>query len=110
MKYNTGLLEKYLKTFNMELVKEFYYVPNRKFRADFAIRHWRILIEVVGGVYNKKAHGSITGVLKDIERLNLSTIYGYQMFRVTPDEFRETQCVNLLECWRKQRTGLKGMF
>ena len=60
------------------------YVPGRRFRADFALPAYRLLIEVVGGVYTRQAHGSVTGVLKDIDRLNRGTILGWRMLRVTP--------------------------
>lgn len=103
IKYNFNLLEKYCETFCIKLKKEFQYIPKRKFRADLAIPTWKLLIEIVGGIFNKKAHGSITGIKKDIERLNFATIYGWQMLRITPEDFLKTQAIDLIESWRKQR-------
>ena len=103
--YDTSLLEKYCKSLGMTLEKEFKYVPSRRFRADYCILEWRLLIEVVGGIYNGKAHGSITGIKKDIERLNLSTICGWQMIRILPEDFIKTQAIDILETWRKERVA-----
>lgn len=51
---------------------QYRYVPGRKFTADFA---WEcgdvvVLVECDGGVFSGKAHGSISGIVSDIERAN----------------------------------------
>lgn len=66
--------------------RQYRYVPGRQFRADFGIPERKLLIEVQGGVFSRRAHGSITGVLKDNERLNQATLQGYRVLRFTPDE------------------------
>lgn len=66
-------------------VRQYPYVPGRRFAADFAFPAARVLAEVQGGVYNGKAHGSITGVLADMERGNLAALHGWRVVRVTPD-------------------------
>lgn len=78
------LLAIHLDELRVEYETQFRYALPRKHRADFALLDARVLIEVVGGVYDQRAHGSVTGVLKDIERLNLATINGWRMLRVTP--------------------------
>ena len=75
-----------LRAVGIPFVRQHQYAPPRKFRADFAfLRPQGLLVEVVGGIYTGKAHGSITGILKDIERLNHATRAHWLMLRVTPD-------------------------
>lgn len=81
-----------------EPVRQHCYAPPRRFRADFA---WLVpnglLVEVQGGVYTRKAHGSITGVLADIERLNFATLYGWRLLRVTPQMIESGEALKLIE-------------
>jgi len=104
MKYQTNLLERYLDTFGMKLEKEFKFCINRKFKSDYAILPWRLLIEIDGGCWQKKSrHFYGTGAIKDMEKNNLAMIYGFQVLHFTPEQFRKTQCVEWLEMWRKNR-------
>jgi len=70
-------------------VKEYRYVPNRKFRADYAWESRKVLLEIQGGIFNRKAHGSITGLLADLERGNHASANGWYLFRLTPDQVRK---------------------
>ena len=80
-----------------EPVRQFRYVPGRKFTADFAYTERRLLIHVDGGVYSRQAHGSITGILADIARQNLATLGGYRALRVTPDMVKDGTALKLIE-------------
>ena len=86
------------------------YAPPRKFEADFAV--WRTcpfcegcpdfqrpfaLIEVTGGIYSKQAHGSVTGVLKDNERLYHAFLNGWHMIRVTPQQVESGEAKGMIE-------------
>ena len=61
--------------------RQFGYIHGRKFRADFAWPAARLLVEVQGGAWSGQAHGSITGVLADIERLNIAMLNGWRVLR-----------------------------
>lgn len=67
-------------------------VPGRKFRADVLILPDNIVVELEGGVAPVKrwdgdsrrgAHGSVSGVLRDIEKSNEYAIAGYTLLRFT---------------------------
>ena len=62
----------------------------RKFKFDFAWLHgsWTtgVAVEVEGGIYNRKAHGSITGILRDMEKYTLAAELGWLVLRYTPQE------------------------
>ena len=76
---------------------QYRYAPPRLFRADFAWPDHRLLLEVQGGVFNRRAHGSVSGVLRDIERLNVATLAGWRLLRVTPDDVRSGEALDLIE-------------
>lgn len=86
-----------LNAYGIPFERQFYYARPRKFRADFALPKHRLLIEVVGGIYNGKAHGSVTGILADIERLNHATRAGYLMLRFTPDMIRSGEAMGWIQ-------------
>ena len=67
------------------------------FRADFAWPDHRLLLEVQGGIYTRRAHGSVKGVLADIDRLNEATLHGWRLLRVTPHHVQDGTALELLE-------------
>lgn len=81
------------------------YAKPRRFKADFLVRHcgvsWcdvpSVLVEVQGGIYSRQAHGSVTGVLADLERGNAAAIAGYRVIRVTPQMVDDGTALQLIE-------------
>ena len=85
------LLAIHLQELGVGFGREVLYARGRRFRADFRLYPTAgkpILIEVQGGIYSRQAHGSVSGILKDNERLNEATIAGYRMMRFTPDQVK----------------------
>ena len=76
--------------------REYEYAHGRKFRADFALPAYRLLVEVQGGVFTRKAHGSVTGVVADMARGNEAAIAGFFVLRVTPDEVADGDALALV--------------
>ncbi len=77
--------------------REYVYAPPRKFRADLAWPSHKILVECQGGVYSHQAHGSISGILKDNERLNIATLAGFRLLRFVPDQVESGEALQLIE-------------
>ena len=81
--------------------RQYLYAAGRKLRADFAV--WNgisqrlCLIFVDGGVYTRQAHGSIKGVLADIDRANEACINKWRVLRVTPKMIESGKAMALLE-------------
>ena len=44
--------------------RQFPYAKPRRLKADFAWPAHTLLVEVTGGVWGRRAHGSITGILR----------------------------------------------
>ena len=96
------LLAMHLTECNLSFERQFRYAEGRKLRADFALPQYRLLIEVTGGIWGRKAHGSIKGVLADIDRLNAATINGFYMLRFTPEQVENGTAKALIEAALKR--------
>ena len=93
-----SLLAFQLRAVGIEFVRQHQYAPPRKFRADFGfLRPRGLLVEIQGGVFNRKAHGSITGILADIDRLNAATMADWRLLRFTPDMVRDGRALAMIE-------------
>lgn len=76
-------------------VEQFRYVVGRKFTADFAWPNARLLVFCEGGVFTGKAHGSVSGILKDVERSQFAAAGGWRVFRVTSECLKRRQVETL---------------
>lgn len=77
--------------------RQYHYVPGRKFAGDFAWPEARLVVEVQGGVYTRGAHGSVGGILRDIERLNEATLAGWRMLRFVGPQIEDGTAVEYIE-------------
>lgn len=66
--------------------KQYAYVPGRKFQADFAFPVQKLIVEVDGGIYTRRAHGSVGGIIADMKRTNYAAMHGWRVMRFRPDE------------------------
>lgn len=86
-KYNPKIVCAYLREFHIpEPVMEHQFCPTRKFRFDFAWPEQKLALEVEGGVFIRGAHGSISGIMRDMEKYNLAALYGWRVLRVVPEK------------------------
>lgn len=69
------------------VVAEYGFLPDRKFRADWAIPELKLLFEYDG--INAKAHASANGVFRDSEKGNLAQLAGWMFLRVNARSLRE---------------------
>jgi hypothetical protein len=64
------------------LTKEYKFMDTRKFRVDYCHQPSSVVIELEGGIYTRQAHGSISGIMRDIEKHNLLVLHHYRPFRL----------------------------
>lgn len=76
--------------------EEWIFASPRKFRFDFAWPEVRLALEVEGGIFTKQAHGSITGILRDMEKYNLAAANGWRVLRVTPAQLCDLQTLAMI--------------
>lgn len=95
------LFEKIVKKeIGEECVTEFRFHPVRRWRADYAILKYKILLEVEGGIWLPKGggrHNRAAGFLKDAEKYNCATSMGYSVLRVTPSDLLKTSTLDLIK-------------
>jgi len=73
----------------------------RRWRFDFAHEELRIAIEIEGGVYSRGRHVRPSGFIGDMEKYNRATVLGWQVLRLTPQQFDGLEFVWLV----KEMTG-----
>lgn len=91
--------------------RQYRYIPGRQFAADFAWPARRVLLEVQGGIHQtrdgrKRAHGSETGIKRDIDRLNLAMLAGWKLYRITPEQVEHRLADGLAIPWIELMLGL----
>ena len=70
---------------------EFKYHPDRRWRADFKILDYPILVEVEGGTWTNGRHSRGSGFAKDCEKYNAAAKLGYFVVKGTTDHVRSGQ-------------------
>lgn len=63
---------------------EYRFHETKAWRFDFAWPAERVALEVEGGIYSGGAHGSISGILRDIEKYNAAAARGWRVIRALP--------------------------
>lgn len=83
--------------------QQYQFHPTRKYRADFAWPHARLLVEVQGGVWAKGGgrHTRGTGYEADCERMVLAQLAGWRILYVTEKAIGSGQAV----AWIKAALG-----
>jgi very-short-patch-repair endonuclease len=76
---------------------EEYKFCERRWRFDFAHTELRIAIEIEGGVYSRGRHVRPKGFLGDMEKYNRATVLGWQVLRMTPQQFDGLEFVPLVK-------------
>lgn len=78
-------------------VEEFKFSTERRYRSDYAWPDHMILLEQEGGIYTKGAHGSVSGILRDIEKYNLAATLGYRVLRVQPKDLLKASTFEMIK-------------
>lgn len=83
------VIELTLKSLNVNYVKEYKGIPNRKFRFDYFLPDFNIAIEYEGIYGGKSRHTNVTGYTNDTRKYNLAVINGYRVLRYTASNVGE---------------------
>jgi very-short-patch-repair endonuclease len=80
-----------------EFAQNYRFHVKRKFEIDIAFPRYKVGVEIDGGVFTGKAHGSITGILRDMEKHNLLVLDGWRVLRYTPAAVRRGEALQALK-------------
>lgn len=86
MGYIREVVINFYKEHGINLVPEYKFLPDRKFKFDFAIPELMIALEVEGGIWTGGRHTRPVGFKKDMEKYNLAASNGWLVLRTTPGE------------------------
>lgn len=97
MKYNSKIVCAYFRDCRVPpCCTEYRFASTRQFRFDFAWPQHKVALEVEGGIFIRGAHGSISGIKRDMEKYNLAASMGWRILRVIPQEVCMKETVDLL--------------
>lgn len=97
-KYNPKIVCAYFQECGLPIpTLEHQFHPDRKFRFDFSWPTLRVALEVEGGIYTHGAHGSVSGIRRDMDKYNLAASLGWLVLRVTPQEVCMLDIVRLIK-------------
>ena len=78
----------------MEVVREFQFDPNRKWRFDFVIAGQTVAVEIEGGTWNAGRHMRGAGFIKDCEKYNAAAKQGWTVLRYTTEMVLDGTAIN----------------
>lgn len=82
----------------IKFIPEYKFMPDRKFRMDFANLDLKISIEIDGGIYMEKSgHNSITGILTSMEKRNSAVAMGWRPIHITVQQKFTPYLVELIK-------------
>lgn len=77
-------------------VHEFLF-SSRRFRFDYVWESNKLALEIEGGVFTKQAHGSVTGILRDMTKYSLAASLGWRVIRVLPSKLNTSETIKLIK-------------
>lgn len=79
-------------------VREYKYIPGRRFLLDFGDPIHKIGLEVQGAIWSnkKQAHNSGAGITRDAEKINLGHMHDWRIFQFTSDTIKSLVAVDMV--------------
>ncbi|MFV5589210.1 DUF559 domain-containing protein [Acinetobacter variabilis] len=90
-------LARELKTLKIKFEQEFYFHPDRKWRADFHLIDKKILVEIEGGIWSGGRHTRGKGYIGDMEKYNAAIMMGFQVIRFSTDQVKSGHAIQQIE-------------
>ena len=83
--------------------REHKFLPDRRFRFDFAWPERKVAVEVEGGTFVSGRHNRPMSMAKDMEKYNLAAIDGWLVLRVTPHQIKSLDALRWIKAALKAR-------
>ena len=86
----------------ISIVQNYRFHEHRRFEIDIAQLDTHCGIEINGGVFTGQAHGSVRGILRDMEKRNLLIQSGWRVLVYTPAQVKNGEAIEGLKqlIWR----------
>ncbi|MCU4413280.1 hypothetical protein KTH71_04375 [Acinetobacter sp. WU_MDCI_Axc73] len=92
-----AMLCQQLNLMNIEFTHEFRFNPDRRWKADFRIDGFPILVEVEGGVHCKGRHTRGEGYTADCEKYSVAAAMGWFVIRGTTKQVQSGLVLKWIE-------------
>ena len=93
MSQGTDTIAFVLRSMKLDFEREFRFHFTRKWRADFRLTRYPILIEFEGGAYTNGRHTRGKGYTADIEKYNAAILDEWVVLRFTTDHIKKPDYV-----------------
>ncbi len=90
-------LELLFKAYQLDPVREYKFHPERKWRFDYAFPSVKIALEYEGGIWVNGGHNRGLIYSGNCEKYNAATMLGWQVYRITCQQFKNGYATNLIE-------------
>ncbi|WP_171951611.1 hypothetical protein, partial [Acinetobacter baumannii] len=77
--------------------QEFRFHPERRWKADFRIEGYMILVEVEGGAFSNGRHTRGKGYLGDMEKYNSAAMMGFTVLRFSTEQVKAGVALKQIE-------------
>lgn len=78
-------------------VSEYKFMPERRFRFDFAWPEYMVAVEIEGGIWNGGRHTTGKGFTSDCVKYNNAAIMGWKVLRFTSKEIKSGEAINMVK-------------
>lgn len=90
--------------------REFKFHPTKKYRADFFLPAFNLLIEVEGGTKGKSRHTSHDGYSKDLQKYNAAQLLGFSRLAYTTEQVRTGVAIQDIKQFIEIQMIKRGLF
>jgi hypothetical protein len=92
------VLEAHLRELGIDGFKrEFAFMPERRWRFDYADQMLMIAIEIEGGIFTNGRHVRGSGYQRDLDKYNAATARGWRVFRFSVEDVLKGRDIEVLK-------------
>lgn len=92
-----AMLCQQLDIMKIDYVQEYRFNPDRRWKADFRIEGYQILVEVEGGAFSNGRHTRGEGYTSDCEKYSTAAAMGWTVIRGTTNQVKEGLVLKWIE-------------
>ncbi|WP_151825590.1 DUF559 domain-containing protein [Acinetobacter ursingii] len=100
-----SVLREHLRIEKIKYVQEFKFSPSNRYRADFYLPDFNVLVEVEGGTRNKSRHTTHEGYSNDLKKYNIAQILGYSRLAFTTEQVNKGDAIKTIKHFIAVTTG-----
>ncbi|EMB5691295.1 hypothetical protein OIV75_003392 [Acinetobacter baumannii] len=104
-----------LNIFNINYVREYRFHPSKRYRADFYLPDYNVLVEVEGGTRGVSRHTTYEGYSKDLMKYNDAQILGFARLAFTTEQVNKGLAIEKIKQYiaayeQRQAETKEGVF